>query len=569
MYTWPRRIITLLIGFLLGLPLVSAATFPFTDVKQDSPYYSAVKYLFDARIITDDGSHLFHPIDTINRDTFVGLSVSVSCKKCISPTTEDVIHYQTSPFIDLTKSNTYFYCIAYAAEKNIVQWYIPDQSGKSSCQDKSVYSSNPFCQNNKTSRIEASAVLMRQAGLWNDTLNRGYIPKMDIADDSLKAWAYWRGYAEKWLQVGLLSLRDGKKIYPDEYISRGEYALMAGKMLSYNQCQTKDIANSIPSEIGVRNPLWTVTHTTSFPLGYTGTLVPITPSGSWNYGWTLTHPTTNTTLHGSGTTFPINKLSQCGTWIGVLEVIDPLTGKVVSTSEATFFIQCPTVPIRSLSLIIEARPLTVSLWQTTELISFVSGNTGSTFYSWNLGDATTASGSTPTHTYTAVWIYTVTLVVTDSTGNTAVAQIVVEVIWDDDLDDDWVPDRDDACPTIVWKVESRWCPPIIPFDPYSPPTNPNNPPGTPVNPPGNPNNPTGNIPILTLSTSSTPISNLCIIEKAQTLWAIIAEPTCDQCPCSNKIELLAMARSCDILFPTILSLDKQSVYSRGGFYQIP
>jgi hypothetical protein len=133
-----------------------ARELPFTDVPESSPYYSAVKYLYDQTIITDDGSHKFRPSETMTRDTFVGLSVSVSCKKCITPSPSDVLYYQNSPFIDLSKANPYFYCIAYAAEKNIVQGYLPDQSGQSSCQSGQKYSSNPFCENNKTSRIEAA-----------------------------------------------------------------------------------------------------------------------------------------------------------------------------------------------------------------------------------------------------------------------------------------------------------------------------------------------------------------------------------------------------------------------------
>lgn len=97
------------------------AAIPFRDVSIGSPYYQAVESLYTKRIISDDGSGLFRPGDTIERDAFVGLSVSVSCKSCITPTIEDIVTYKVSPFIDLSKTNPFYYCISYASEKNIVQ----------------------------------------------------------------------------------------------------------------------------------------------------------------------------------------------------------------------------------------------------------------------------------------------------------------------------------------------------------------------------------------------------------------------------------------------------------------
>ncbi len=172
---------------------VFAREFPFTDVKPTDSYYGDVKFLFENGIISDDGSHLFRPNDPVSRDAFVGLSVSVSCKKCLTPTFEDVIKYQNSPFIDLTKTNPYFYCIAYANEKNITQGYTLDTSGKASCENGSSYASVPFCTENKTTRIEATAMLLRQANLWNDTLNSTVAKNITIPDVS----NYWYGYAQK------------------------------------------------------------------------------------------------------------------------------------------------------------------------------------------------------------------------------------------------------------------------------------------------------------------------------------------------------------------------------------
>jgi len=113
---------------------------------------------------------------------FVGLATSVSCHKCLSPSVEDTIHYQFSPFIDLEKSNPYYYCISYATEENIVNGYELDTTGNATCQNGEKYASVPFCDENNTTRIEAAAMLLRQAGLWDDIRNAEYTEKIEIAD---------------------------------------------------------------------------------------------------------------------------------------------------------------------------------------------------------------------------------------------------------------------------------------------------------------------------------------------------------------------------------------------------
>ncbi len=536
--------------FLTFFVEVFAKEMPFVDIPQGSPYYDAVKYLYNQNIITDDGSHKFHGEDTITRDIFVGLSVSVSCRKCITPTPADIVAYQISPFVDLSKANPYFYCIAYAAEKNIVQWYNLDKAtGKVSCQNNQIYSNTPFCENNKTTRIEAAGMLLRQAKLWDDIQNQNTKKTIHISDIS----DYWYGYGIKGIQAWLLTLKNNK-IFPDEYITRGEFAIMAAKILSYNQCQTKDIENTVASRIGVKDPSGKEIQISSFPIGYTGTLVPITPSWTWLYDWTLIHPASGTLLTWSGTSFPIEKLTECGTWIGTLEVKDPLTGLVVSTSVATFFIACPASPV-SLSVNIEADPQIWPLWTAVNFTSNTSGWSGAITYSWNLGDGTTSTSTNPTHTYTDPGIYTVTLTVTDSSGNTATSIIVIEVTGDRDTDGDGTIDPDDSCPLVVWPKDNKGCPIIDIFDPHNPVLS-----GATIPPPWTPG--TTVYPLI-------PTNNTCISNKAESNGLIVAIPTCGTCPCENSIVMNALVRSCDVLFPTILSKDGKTVFSRGWFYQIP
>ena len=76
--------------FLFSTNVLAQNSLPFTDIGENSPYFSAVKNLYDARVISDDGSHLFHPESPMNRDFFVSLAVQIGCKKCLTPTLDDL-----------------------------------------------------------------------------------------------------------------------------------------------------------------------------------------------------------------------------------------------------------------------------------------------------------------------------------------------------------------------------------------------------------------------------------------------------------------------------------------------
>jgi S-layer homology domain len=179
---------------LYSLGTAFSASIPFTDVRSTDSYYSAVSELYSARIISDDGSHLFRPTEPMTRDFFTSLVMSVGCTSCAKATPEMVSLYQTSPFVDIRKSNPYYYCIAEAKTVGITQGYILDQTQSTSCEDGSKYTSSPFCASNSTSRIEATAMLLRRANLWNDTLNSG---EFDMSLTISDATTYWYGYARK------------------------------------------------------------------------------------------------------------------------------------------------------------------------------------------------------------------------------------------------------------------------------------------------------------------------------------------------------------------------------------
>ncbi|MBC7498663.1 PKD domain-containing protein, partial [Candidatus Gracilibacteria bacterium] len=65
------------------------------------------------------------------------------------------------------------------------------------------------------------------------------------------------------------------------------------------------------------------------------------------------------------------------------------------------------------------------------------------------------------------------------------------------------------------------------------------------------------------------LGNICLDKKSKSQGLLIGTPNCTQCPCANTISISSSLRSCDIVFPTILSPTLDTVYSRGGFYLIP
>jgi hypothetical protein len=196
------------------------------------------------------------------RDFFVSLAVGIGCKECITPSVDDIIRYNISPFVDLTKVNPYYYCIAYAKEYNIAQGYIPDTTGTTSCEDKQKYTSSPFCATNTITRIEAAAILLRRAHLWDDTLNTGSFDRSLVIPD---ATTYWYGYAKKAIEIEIITPRSDGKIGQDEKITRGEFAIMAARILRYTQCQPIKKEYSVPSEIIVLDPTGKLVQKSVFP----------------------------------------------------------------------------------------------------------------------------------------------------------------------------------------------------------------------------------------------------------------------------------------------------------------
>ncbi len=327
-----RRALIFILGIFGLLSQVHGADFPFTDVKTSDPYYTAVRDLYNWWVISNNGDNLFRPNEPMNRDFYISLTVWVGCKKCNTPSQEDIIRYQYSPFIDLPKINQYYYCVAYAKDEGIAQWYTVDSTGKATCENNSSYASTPFCPANTITRIEAVAVLLRRANLWNDTYNAGTFDKSLVIPD---VSTYWYGYAKKWIDAGILTQKPDGTIWQDEKITRGEFAIMAARILRYTQCELNpNLGNTLEWAIGIESPNWDPLTTSAFDTGEDFVLVPIVASGDWEYIWSATNPTTWEMVNWTWDTLPSSYFGD-GTWIVSLDIIDPDTWETVSSPTMT------------------------------------------------------------------------------------------------------------------------------------------------------------------------------------------------------------------------------------------
>lgn len=232
-----RTSIAVLVGLLFSVfSATSAADFPFSDVPVSDPIRTDLQKLYDRGVVDAPADGKFHPDSLMDRDEFVSIAVGVGCRKCLTPTVSDVLKYREIPFLDFEKISPYFYCVSYAKEREIVFGYSIPGATSYSCQDGQSWNGVPFCAKNRTSRIEAAAMLLRQAGLWDDAANStNFERKLTFKDVD----AYWYGYAQKGTNVGILFPDSDGSLRPNEYVTKREFVKMAAVIYSLNMCDAK------------------------------------------------------------------------------------------------------------------------------------------------------------------------------------------------------------------------------------------------------------------------------------------------------------------------------------------
>lgn len=145
---------------------------------------------------------------------------------------------------------------------------------------------------------------------------------------------------------------------------------MAARILRYTQCQATTNSNTVPLDIIILSENGTQSQKTSFSQGSSELLSTISGTGNWDKRWTLVNTSTNETLTGNLDTYPINKLS-CGTWINTVSLIDKNSQKVVSTSYNTITIECGNQKSSSISVDIQAKPISGEIMKPINFSSIV------------------------------------------------------------------------------------------------------------------------------------------------------------------------------------------------------
>ena len=113
--------------------------------------------------------------------------------------------------------------------------------------------------------------------------------------------------------------------------------------------------------------------------------------------------------------------------------------------------------------------------------------------------------------------------------------------------------RDDLCPAVFGPKDNKGCPNVTV---YIPPTN----------------TATGSLLSSLGSLNSTltlpGVGGTCRLDYARDVGALYGRAACSSCPCAVDLAFNAEARSCDVIFPAIVSLDKKTIYSRGKVFEL-
>jgi hypothetical protein len=200
-----------------GSPTAPAAS-PFLDVPADHPNFRAILDLYERRIVEGYADGSFRPDAKITRPEFVKIALGASkCFDCSSPTDSQKEEFGgVRPFPDVNLPAWYYYCVAIAKKIGMV----------------TGYGDGTFRPDRFITRAEAVAVLIRQSGIGLTEMPEGAL--FDVPE-----FAWYKDFVYTGMQIGLIPNRLGF-VFPDEEITRGEFAFMASTVSGMQDCRLVD-----------------------------------------------------------------------------------------------------------------------------------------------------------------------------------------------------------------------------------------------------------------------------------------------------------------------------------------
>ncbi|PIZ74387.1 hypothetical protein COY07_00820, partial [Candidatus Peregrinibacteria bacterium CG_4_10_14_0_2_um_filter_43_11] len=196
----------------------ATAASPFPDVSSASPQYKAILDLYKRHVISGYGDGLFRPNSKITRAEFIKIALGVTnCFDCTMPTDAQREKYTAlAPFPDVKLPAWYYFCISIAKELKMI----------------TGYGDGFFRPERNISRAEAAAVLLRQSAIEIKKASEKSF--LDVPD-----YAWYKDYVYTAVEIGLIPNHSGF-IFPDEEITRAEFAFMGSGLLNIQECTEVD-----------------------------------------------------------------------------------------------------------------------------------------------------------------------------------------------------------------------------------------------------------------------------------------------------------------------------------------
>lgn len=466
----------------------------FWDITKDYKYYNELQTLYDRGMIWVDSNGKFNAKKLLDRDEFVGISMEVTCRKCISPNTNFnlIKNYSTATtFYDVAKTNKYFYCIAEADDKGYVKWYDKWYTCENNEVDKNR---RPFCVDNKITLEEALAVILRNSGIFTVEENRKVIEQINaweitkkLADDIsptwLNGWAYtFYGYFKQALDFELLEYDENgnqktykllelvnNKARPGQSISKEDFLRIAYIALKANSCvevHENELAINIEKLSKTCNEGDEKCNNKSFPLNedtfdFKADVAWICEQWideqSW-YIWKIYNIWSWKEVIKKGKYLDNYKFLEAWKWRVSLFVKDKCenTWEVYLTSIIKWELDDGN-DNNSLWVQIEASPLKAWVWVDRNFSCLVDGTNTNYTCKWDFWDGTSWEGNNTSHRYITPWTYIVTVVVTDDDWNIATSKVTIVVTKEWDWKNLWADIKANPIYGKVWmSVQFEW-----------------------------------------------------------------------------------------------------------------